>query len=129
MYALARWGARTLGPPKHDDELYPEWGLNGLPALFNGEEARGLTETYVLKIEDDVFTARIVHGSLDASIDALEDADLVVETDGHVLRAGERRAGAAGRGCEGVTRAEGDPAAIDRCFRLLSIAPRVTAAA
>jgi len=49
MYALVRWGARTLGPPKHDDELYPEWGLNGLPALFNGEEARGLTETYVLK--------------------------------------------------------------------------------
>jgi hypothetical protein len=71
MYALARWGARTLGPPKHDDELYPEWGLNGLPALFNGEEARGLTETYVLKIEDDGFTARIVHGSLDVSIGAL----------------------------------------------------------
>ena len=23
-----RWGARTLGPPKDDDELYPEWGLN-----------------------------------------------------------------------------------------------------
>ena len=29
----------------------------------------------------------------------------------------------------GVTRAEGDPAAIDRCVRVLSIAPRVTAAA
>ena len=28
----------------------------------------------------------------------------------------------------GVARAEGDPAAIDRCFRVLSIALRVTAA-
>src|SRR5438309_1177699 len=42
--------ARASGPPKDDDELYPDWGLNGQPALFNGEEARGLTETYVLKI-------------------------------------------------------------------------------
>jgi hypothetical protein len=28
----------------------------------------------------------------------------------------------------GVARAEGDPAAIDRCFGVLSIAPRITAA-
>jgi DNA-binding HxlR family transcriptional regulator/putative sterol carrier protein len=129
MDALARWGARTLGPPKDDDELYPEWGLNALPALFNGEEARGLTETYVLKIEDDAFTARIVNGSLDTSIGAVEDADLVVETNMDTffaLTTGElvlRDAVASG-----VARAEGDPAAIDRCFKVLSNAPRVTAA-
>jgi hypothetical protein len=28
MYALARWGTRTLSPPKDDDELYPEWSLH-----------------------------------------------------------------------------------------------------
>jgi hypothetical protein len=64
MYALARWGARTLGPPK-EDELYPEWGL---------------------------------HWGC-----------------GTRLRAG-------------VPRAEGDPAVIDRCLRVLSTRPRVTAA-
>ena len=34
VYALARWGARTLGPPGPEDELYPEWGLNAFRALF-----------------------------------------------------------------------------------------------
>ncbi len=48
VYALARWGARTLGPPGPDDELYPEWGVNACSALFSPEAARGLTETYVL---------------------------------------------------------------------------------
>jgi len=31
------------------------------------EEARGLTETYVLKVDENTFTARIVNGSLDVS--------------------------------------------------------------
>jgi hypothetical protein len=28
LYALARWGARTIGPLGPDDELYAEWGMN-----------------------------------------------------------------------------------------------------
>jgi len=83
----------------------------------------------VLKIDDDVFTARIVNGSLDASIGAVEDAD-PVETDMDTFFAlanGELALQDAV--ASGVARAEGDPAAIDRCFRVLSIAPRVTAAA
>jgi DNA-binding HxlR family transcriptional regulator/putative sterol carrier protein len=130
LYALARWGARTLGPPKEGEELYEEWGLNALPALFNAEEARGLTETYVLRVEDDVFTARLVDGVLTPSLGPAEDADLVVETDFATwfeLASGEialRDAVAAGR-----ARAEGSADAIDRVFRVFSIAPRVGAAA
>ncbi len=130
LYALARWGARTLGPPKADDELYPEWGVNALPALFNAEEARGLTETYMLRVDGDVFTARIVSGSLEVSVGAAEDADLVVEVDMDTffaLAAGElelRDAVAQGR-----ARAEGGPDAHDRCFRVFSVGPRVGAAA
>lgn len=130
LYALARWGARTLGPPKPDDELYPEWGVNGLPALFTAEEARGLTETYVLNVAGDVFTARIVNGSLDVSVGAAEDADLVVEMDMETFFAvanGElelREAANRGLAC-----VQGDPEALDRCFRVLSLAPRVTATA
>src|SRR5438874_152553 len=72
LYALARWGARSLGPPGPDDELYPEWGVNAFPALFNAEAARGLTETYVLEIDGDAFTARLVNGSLEASMGAAD---------------------------------------------------------
>src|SRR5712691_11953186 len=59
LYALARWGARSLGPPGPDDELYPEWGVNAVAALFLPDAARGLTETYVLNVGGDVFTARL----------------------------------------------------------------------
>src|ERR671931_588984 len=119
MYAIARWGARTLGPPTAEDELYPEWGMNALPALFNAAEARGLTETYV-------FNVRIVDGSLEATIGDAEDADLVVEMGMDTffaLATGEVELRDAAE--RGTARVEGDPDAIDRCFRVLSLAPRV----
>ena len=81
LHALARWGARSLGPPKCREDLYPQWGLNAFAALFNPEAARGLTETYVVKVDDDVFTARVENGHLETSLGAAEDADVVVETD------------------------------------------------
>ena len=130
LYALARWGARSLGPPGPDDELYPEWGVNAFPALFNAEAARGLTETYVLKIDDDVFTARLVDGSLEASLGEADDADLVVELDMNTffaLTGGElepREAVKLGR-----TQLQGNLKALERCFQVLSLAPRVSAAA
>ena len=81
LYALGRWGARSLGPPAFEEELYPEWGLNALPALFDPVAARGLTGTYVLKIGDDVFTAHVEDGHLEATVGRAEDADLVAEMD------------------------------------------------
>src|SRR4051794_14036725 len=50
IHALARWGARTLGLPRRDDDLGAEWGLNAFPALFYPERARDLTETYVVRV-------------------------------------------------------------------------------
>jgi DNA-binding HxlR family transcriptional regulator len=130
MYALARWGARSLGPPGPDDELYPEWGVNALPALFNAEEARGLTETYAFKVDEDTFTARIVDGALEGSVGTVADADLVVETDMatfFALATGELELKSAVK-C-GRALVEGSREARDRCFRVLSLAPRVGAAA
>src|SRR5262249_45345774 len=79
LYALGRWGARSLGPPVFEEELYPEWGLNALPALFDPAEAHDLTETYVLKIGDDVFTARVIDGRLQPEVGQAADADVVIE--------------------------------------------------
>ena len=46
IHAIARWGARSLGPPPEGDDLNPEWGLDAFPALLYPERARGVTETY-----------------------------------------------------------------------------------
>ena len=130
IYALGRWGARTLGPPKDGDELYPEWGVNALPAMFNAEAARGLTETYVLKIQDDAFTARIADGTLEASVGAAEDADLALETDMDTffqLATGELQPADVVK--SGRARVKGGIETLERCFRVLSLAPRVGAAA
>ena len=130
VHALARWGARSLGPPGPDDELYPEWGVNALPALFDPEAARGLTETYVLRIGDDVFTARLENGHLRADQGATDDADLDaamgMETF-FALASGElepRTAIAEGR----VELATGKPARLERCFKVFSIASRLPVA-
>jgi DNA-binding HxlR family transcriptional regulator len=130
LYALARWGARSLGPPTADDELYPEWGVNAFPALFDSEAARGVTETYVLTIDGDVFTARITDGSLDATMGAVEDADVVIELDMETffaLAAGDLAPREAVK--RRRARIGGDLGAFERCFRILSLAPRVGAAA
>jgi DNA-binding HxlR family transcriptional regulator len=130
MWSLARWGARSFGPPGPDDELYPEWGVNALPALFNPEEARGLTETYVFQIDGDVFTATIRGGALVASVGEDDDADLVVETNMNTffaLASGETTLADATK--SGRARVFGDKDARDRCFRVFSLAPRVTIAA
>jgi DNA-binding HxlR family transcriptional regulator/putative sterol carrier protein len=129
LYALARWGARSLGPPASKDDLYPEWGVNAFPALFNADAARGLTETYVLKIDGDVFTARVENGSLEATVGAAADADAVIEVDMatfFALTTGELEPLDAVK-C-GRARAEGDLVALERCFKVLSLAPRVLAA-
>jgi DNA-binding HxlR family transcriptional regulator len=130
LYALARWGARTIGPPGPDDELYPEWGVNALPALFDANAAHGLTETYSLVVEGDAFTARVVEGVLDPSIGIAEDADVVVETDMETffgLASGELAPKDAVKSGRAAVR--GDLDALERCFRVLSLSPRLTAVA
>ena len=116
-------GARARSARRRsEDDLYEDWGLNALPAVFNADEARGLTETYVLKIGEDVFTARIVDGVLEPSCGAAPDADLVVETDAETffqLCAGELSPKDAVK-C-GRVRVEGDRAAFERCFRSLHV--------
>src|SRR5262245_27574929 len=130
VYALARWGARSLGPPGPDDELYPEWGLNAFKALFSPEAARGLTETYVLRIDGDVFSMRLVDGHVQTSLGTAEDADVTVEMDMPTLfRLTGRELSASEALEQGLVTIEGDRAAYERCFEVLSMAPRSTGSA
>ena len=130
FFALARWGARSLGPPGPADELYPEWGLNAAAALFSPEAARGVTDTYVLKIAGDVFTVRVDDGRMQAELGETEGADVVIETDINGffdLASGEVTPRMALK--RGFVKIEGDRAAFERCFRVLTLAPRTRVAA
>jgi DNA-binding HxlR family transcriptional regulator len=125
VYALARWGVRTLGPPGPEDELEPDWGVHAFPALLNREAARGLTETWILRIGDDVFTARFEDGELTASAGEAEDSDLRVEVDMETffaLAGGELAP--ADAVVQGLATVDGDLATLERCFTVFSFAPR-----
>jgi DNA-binding HxlR family transcriptional regulator len=127
LYALARWGARSLPPPGPKDEFYEGWGHNAFVALLDPGAARGVTGTYVLRVDDSAYTVRLVDGQLQVDDGAVEDADLDVELDRRTLFAlasGELPAARAA-----VQLHAGDTETLERFFRIFSFAPRVPTAA
>jgi hypothetical protein len=75
LHALARWGARTMGPPRDEDELYPGWLVNALRAVSSVGAPAGSFEFHV-----DEEVASLVDGVVEPG--EAETPDVVVETDG-----------------------------------------------
>jgi DNA-binding HxlR family transcriptional regulator len=126
LYSVARWGARSLGLPRDDEDLAPDWGVNAFPALFYPERARGLTATYALRVGDDAFTVRIDDGRLHAEVgaDADADADLAMDmATFYELASGDLPVAEAL--VDGRLRAKGDPDAPARFFEVFTFAPRL----
>jgi DNA-binding HxlR family transcriptional regulator len=74
LFEMARWGARSLGPPKPED-LHPGWLENALRTV--GYAAPECSGAFVFRVGDEV--ASLADGEAQAG--ALEDPDAVVETD------------------------------------------------
>jgi DNA-binding HxlR family transcriptional regulator len=71
---LALWGARSLGPPTDEDELFPGWLENALGTMLAPFAPPGRFE---FRIGDEI--ASIVDRQAQAG--SVEDADVVVEGD------------------------------------------------
>jgi DNA-binding HxlR family transcriptional regulator len=71
---LALWGARSLGPPGEDLELFPGWLVNALDAVLAPIAPSGRFE---FRVGDEV--ASLVDG--EARAGSIEDPDVVVEGD------------------------------------------------
>jgi DNA-binding HxlR family transcriptional regulator len=74
MRELARWGARSLGPPTADDELFPGWLENALETLLAPTAPPGRFE---FRVGDEV--ASVVDGEVQPG--SVEQPDVVVEGD------------------------------------------------
>jgi DNA-binding HxlR family transcriptional regulator len=81
LYALARWGARSLPPPVKGEDFYPDWGLNAFAALLDPQAASGLTATYVVRVAEDVYTVHLEDSTVRVEIGATDGADLDFATD------------------------------------------------
>jgi DNA-binding HxlR family transcriptional regulator len=126
LYALARWGARTLGPPGKGDELAHDWGLSAFAALLSPEAARGVTETYVLRLPDETYNVELVDGRLQVTSQPADAPDLDAELGMETLY-GLASGDLAPRDAldQGLVRlAVGKPAMLERFFTIFSFAPR-----
>jgi DNA-binding HxlR family transcriptional regulator len=74
MRELALWGARSLGPPTDEDELFPGWLENAVDTVLGPIAPRGRFE---FRVGDEV--ASLVDG--EAQQGSIEDPDVVVQGD------------------------------------------------
>ena len=79
LYALGRWGARSLGPPGPDDSLAPGWLLNAVRATCTVGCLPD--KVFELRVDDDVVTARFVEDELVVESGSSGYADTIIETD------------------------------------------------
>jgi hypothetical protein len=74
MHELAHWGARSLGPPTAEDELFPGWLENALDTVLAPLAPPGRFE---FRVGDEV--ASLIDGEAQAG--SVEEPDVVVEGD------------------------------------------------
>jgi DNA-binding HxlR family transcriptional regulator len=79
LYALGRWGARSLGPPGPDDSLAPGWLLNAVRATCTVGCLPD--KVFELRVDDDVVTARFVDDELVVESGSTGYADTIIQTD------------------------------------------------
>ncbi len=80
LYALARWGAKSLGPPSPDDAFSPGWLVNAIRAtcLPGDRVPAGVFE---LRVSDDVVNVRFDGEDPVVEFGSSDTADVVIETD------------------------------------------------
>ena len=78
LYALGRWGARSLGPPTAEDKLAPGWLVNAVRATCRGCVT---DKVYELRADGESVTARFEDDELVVENGSSADADTVIETD------------------------------------------------
>lgn len=83
LYALARWGARSLSPPREDQVFARGWLVNAVRATCTGGCVPDTV--FALRVDDEAVTARFEDDELVVEPGTADDADVVVETDPSTL--------------------------------------------
>jgi DNA-binding HxlR family transcriptional regulator/putative sterol carrier protein len=114
VMALGRWGSRFLGPRPDGAFLSANAYLLAMRASFQPDAAAGLSETYELRIGNQVFEVRVEHGQCTITERVPSHPDVVLTTDVSTLGAllhrqlSPEEARASGR-----LTIDGDPRALD----------------
>jgi DNA-binding HxlR family transcriptional regulator len=129
LHTLARWGARSLGPPTSDEELCPGWSLNAVKGTFRPLAAVDVHATYELRLGDEVTAMRVEDGSVAVRQGSADSPDLVLETDPMTFFELLNRSVTATEALDsGRAQVEGDADELERLVAMLSFEPRPLAA-
>jgi DNA-binding HxlR family transcriptional regulator len=130
LYALARWGARSLPPPTKRQEFYPDWGLNAFAALLDPEAAADLSATYVVRVAEDIYTVRLDDGKVHVELGAASEADLDFTTDqGTFFGMASGGLDARVAAMDGRVKIDvGEPAGLERFFAIFNFSHRAQVA-
>lgn len=85
LFALGRWGAKSLGQRESSQSLRSEWLAVALKAFFRPEAAADVERTLELRLTDGTYRASIDRGELDIARAENDGADLVLRTDEETL--------------------------------------------
>ncbi len=85
VLALARWGALSIGRPRRGETFRASWLLLSLRALFQPAAARGVSEVYELRIDDEIFHACINDGAANVEQGPAPSPDLILTCDSRTL--------------------------------------------
>jgi DNA-binding HxlR family transcriptional regulator len=80
VFALGRWGAKTLDEPRPGEIVTAESLVMALRTTFRPKAARGLRAGYEVRFGEIVINARVDDGTLIAGQGPLPKADLVIDT-------------------------------------------------
>jgi DNA-binding HxlR family transcriptional regulator len=121
LYALGRWGARSLGPPGPDDALAAGWLVNAVRATCKDWEGRAKGVFELRTGEDEAVTVSFDNGLPVAEPGSTGKAGVVIETDPATLFCIASRELSIGESiASGHVRIEGKRADAERFLSLFS---------
>jgi DNA-binding HxlR family transcriptional regulator/putative sterol carrier protein len=121
VFALGRWGAKSLDAPRAGETVTPDSLVMALRTTFKPEAARKSRLKYELRFGDIVLHARIHDGTVDAAQGPIDNPDLVIETGPALKSLMTREITPAQALASGGVRVTGDPKLLDRFAQMFQI--------
>ncbi len=126
LLQLARWGMSFLSEKDVGGISRGAWGFLAVQAMMHGQEVPDVSETYEFRVDQDVFHIRLSGGRATAVRGPATDPTIVVHTDATTfVKIGAEMLSPFDALVSGALRIDGDPAAAQRCTRLLGLSPAV----
>ena len=81
--ALVKWGFALLGTPKPDEFFKPRWALQAILFSFDPEVAKGISETYEFRIDNETFHITVRDGKAEGLLGAANNPDFILVATSH----------------------------------------------